>query len=234
MAEMTIQQGFFVSGQMFATKAEAQEFVRKPKVMKELLKLTGNREDLAEFLYEKREILEDTFNVGTITRVTKSEKRQLKEALDYIEALFKEDPIAHKKAKFVADNAGAIYEVFRWPTVKRMKDEEKDAAIRTTLGGLCGDNQDLVNWIIGSKDKIFEAFEAGVEKREVDPKATAGLAKYREKIALQKQLKEAGVEFPEDADNDALKELVAQLPEPEVSEEQTTEEVQQKIGRAHV
>ena len=56
---------------------------------------------------------------------------------------------------------------------------------------LTGDNVELVDWILGNKDAILEGFQAGVVKREVNPKAQDALAAYRAKKAAEKAAKEA-------------------------------------------
>jgi hypothetical protein len=164
----------------FETKAEALDFLRKPKVMEALSKATNGNAELSTWIYEHQELLEDVFSTGTIQRVKKAEYKQLKAALEAIK-------VADNKAyKFVADNADAIYESFRWPTVKRVDEAEKAKQISQLLLTATENNKGLVDWIVASKDKIFEAFEAGKIKREVSPKATEGLAVYRAQMAEKK------------------------------------------------
>ena len=53
-----IQQGFIVDGQVFATKAEAQAFLRRPLVTAALNTLTGNNADLVNFLIANQDEIE--------------------------------------------------------------------------------------------------------------------------------------------------------------------------------
>jgi hypothetical protein len=68
-----------------------------------------------------------------------------------------------------------------------MDEETKAAAIAEKLSAIAEGNQDLVKFIISNKDAIFSAYAAGVEKREVNPKATEALAAYRAKKAAEKK-----------------------------------------------
>lgn len=171
---------------MFDTKAEAVDFLRKPKILAALNGITGGNNVLADWLYEKQELLETIFETGTVRRVTKSERKQLAEALELVAAIFEGDKTKNKKLNFLVENAGAINETFRWPTVKRLKDDEKAAEINRSLMLAAENDEKLVAWLIESKDAIFEAYEAGKEKRQVSPQAAEGLAAYRAKKAAEK------------------------------------------------
>jgi succinate dehydrogenase flavin-adding protein (antitoxin of CptAB toxin-antitoxin module) len=193
MADL-IQSGYVVDGQFFATKAEAQAYLRRPKVLEALNKLFGNEPnaDLAQWLLENQESLEEAFDTGTVRMVRKTERNQLNKAGEALKEFFADPANAEirKKAAFIADNLDVIVEVFRWPKVARLKEEEKAAAIATAVGELTKDdedkvNEDLVAWIVDNQAGILEAFEAGVEKRAVDPKATDALAAYRLKKATE-------------------------------------------------
>jgi hypothetical protein len=91
----------------------------------------------------------------------------------------------------VVDNSEAVLDSFRWPSVKRMTDDEKAVAARNSLTALSEGNEDLANWIVANKDAVLEAFKAGIEKREVSPKASEALAAYRAKMAAEKAAKAA-------------------------------------------
>ena len=170
-------------GTLHDTKALAIDHMRAPLIKAELMKLTGNKEDLATWLVDNRELVADAFGAGTIKRVTKSEKKKLHNALEAIVAA------DNKDFAFIADNAAAIEETFRWPTVKRMDDDEKSAAAQEAINAEA-DNPELAAWAVENKDAILEAFDAGKVKREVSPKAMEALAAYREKTRLEKEAKE--------------------------------------------
>ena len=177
-----IQQAFVVDGKIFTSKEEAQTYIRKPKIMAALNVVTGGNTELNEWLFENQERVEVAFESGTIKRVTKQEAKKLAEALDHISAVMAED----KKAQFVVENIGAIKDSFRWPSVKRMSEEEKQTAARNTLVAASEGNEELAAWIIENKSSILEAFQAGVEKRQVNPAAAEALAAYRAKKAAEK------------------------------------------------
>lgn len=146
--------------------------------------ITNNQADLNEWIYNHQEFLENVFSTGTIQRVTKSEKKAIEKAFEAL----KEVTNLPKACSFLIENAGAFQDSFRWPAVKRMKDEEKDKLIYDSIFAATSNDKDLTEWIIAQKLAIFEAFEAGKVKREVSPKAAAGLEAYR---AAKKAEKEA-------------------------------------------
>ena len=176
-------------GAKFDTKAEAMDHMRLPLVRAQMLGVTGGNEELTDWLVENQEVVEDAFEVGTIKRVTKAEHKKLTQAL---EALAEMDN-APVKVKFLQDNIEAIQTSFRWPSVKRMSDEEKDAATKNTLVA-ASDNEDLALYVIENKEAILEAFGAGKVKREVNPKAKAALEEYRAKKKAEKEAAEAAAE----------------------------------------
>ncbi len=199
---MELKQAFVIETpegiKTFATKAEAQDYLRRPKVLEALNKLTDNNGDLSTWLLDNQETMEAAFDTGTIRRVSKSERKKLDDALAFIvdtangnaEKKIPANSEFAKKAAFVVENAAAIAEVFRWPTVKRMNDEEKAAAAQEALNAVT-ENPELTAWILSSKDAILEAYSAGVEKRQVNPKAQEALAAYRAQKAAEKAAKEA-------------------------------------------
>ena len=121
-----IKQVFTLPGvdRTFESKAEAADYLRRPKVLEALNKLTEGNAELNTWLFDNRESVEMAFETGTIKRVTKQEAKKLGEALDYIANTLAGD----KKAAFVVENIAAVKDSFRWPTVKRMTDEEKATA----------------------------------------------------------------------------------------------------------
>jgi len=178
---------YSVNGKTFNTKAEAQEYLRKPAVVAVLNNLTQNNADLSEALYEKKEAIEIAFDAGTIRRVSKSEYAQLRKSLDHL----KEVGATDKKLGFLVEHAEAVFESFRWPAVKRMTPEEKVSAALRGLTVSFDGNTEIAEWIVANKDAILEAFKAGVEKREVPASAASGLAAYRAKQAARKEALEA-------------------------------------------
>lgn len=167
-------------GKMFETKREALDYLRRPKITEALLKVTGNNKELTDWLVENQEQVEVAFDTGTIRRVTKSEQKKLDKALEALKE------IGDHRVAFIVENADAISESFRWPSVKRMSEEEKAVAAKNTLVGLSG-REDVADWILANKDAVLTAFEAGVEKRAVSPKATEALAAYRAEMAKKKK-----------------------------------------------
>jgi len=181
-----IRKGFIIDGQIFDTNAEAQDYVRRPKIMVALTAVAGGKADLATWLLEHRETVEMAFEVGTIRRVTKSEKKKLEKALEALKEI-PHDP----KLAFVLDNLDAIKQSFRWPSVERMKEEEKLALARKTLVEASEGNTELADWVLANKEAVLSAYQAGIEKRVVSEKASEGLAAYRAKKAAEKAEKAA-------------------------------------------
>lgn len=190
-----IKQVFTLPGvdRTFESKAEAADYLRRPKVLEALNKLTEGNAELNTWLFDNRESVEMAFETGTIKRVTKQEAKKLGEALDYIANTLAGD----KKAAFVVENVAAIKDSFRWPTVKRMTDEEKATAARNSLVATTGGQEDLAVWILANKEGILEAFQAGVVKRAMPQSTLDNLAAWRAKQAAEKAAKEAGGESAE-------------------------------------
>jgi len=169
-----LKQGFVTEdGQVFTNRNDALEHIRKPQVMSVLTVLCNKDADLASFLYEKREDIAAAYDTGKIPRVTKSQRKALEKALEYAVSL--NDP----KLEFINKHYEDISASFRWPTVSRLKPEEHAGAIQEALAKLVDGNTELAVWIINNKDQLLAAYETGVEKREVNPKAMEKLAEYR-------------------------------------------------------
>lgn len=172
-------------GQTFKTKKEAMDHLRLPKIREALKKLTNNNAELINWLIDNQDTVESAFETGTVKRVTKVERNKLRKALDAI----KED--GNHKFKFVIDNLEAVFESFRWPAVKRMSADEKTIAARNTLVSYSEGDEKLADWIMSNQEAILEAYQAGVEKREVPEKTQKALADYRAKKAAEKAAAEA-------------------------------------------
>ena len=133
---------------------------------------------------ENQEKVEMAFETGTIRRVSKSDHNKLRKALEAL----KEHSDDHKLS-FLIENSDAMLDSFRWPSVKRMDDAEKALVARNTLLAATENNEKLVDWILGNKDMILSAYEAGIEKRQINEKAANALAEYRAKKAAEKAAK---------------------------------------------
>ena len=167
-------------GKTFDTKQEALDHIRRPKVTAALLAIAGMTSEMAEWIMENKETVEVAFETGTIRRVTKAEGKKLDKALTALSQLE-----GNKDLAFLIENVDAVKESFRWPSVKRLSPEEKVTLATNTLVAASG-NEDLAAWIIANQNDILAAYEAGVEKRKVNPAAAEALAKYREEQALRK------------------------------------------------
>jgi hypothetical protein len=174
-------------GKSFDTRAEALNHMRRPEQLKVLTPLCG-QEKLAEWLIDKSEDIEAAFESGTVRRVKNSERKKLDKALEAVVKLFGE---GNRDLSFLADNAEAAGNSFRWPSVKRLTDAEKAIAANDALMILTENNADLVAWIIEKKEDILAGYQAGVEKRQISEKALTGLANFRAKKAAEKAAEEA-------------------------------------------
>lgn len=171
---------FQVGGKTFDTKAEALDFIRRPKIEAALNVLTENNKELTTWLLDNQDVVERASEAGVISRVTKAERGQLRKALDAIIA------VENKHFEFVQKNADAIVDSFAWPAVKRMDDAEKATLARNTIVAASEGNEELATWVVANKAAILAAYEAGIEKRPVSPKASEGLQAWRDKMAAQK------------------------------------------------
>lgn len=176
---------FQVGDKVFNSKAEALDYIRRPKIEAALNALTENNRELTNWLLDNEETVQRAFEAGVILRVTKSERAQLRKSLDAVIA------IDDKRLEFIQKNADAICDSFAWPSVKRMDDAEKAVAARNTIVAASEGNEELAKWVVENKVAIMAAYEAGIEKRPVNPKASEGLQAWREKMAKQKAEEEA-------------------------------------------
>lgn len=179
--EMSIRQVFTTpDGKQFDNKADAQNYLRGPKIREALNLVTKKNAELSTWLFDNQEVVEMAFETGTIRRVSKSDAKALQKALDAIVES------GNKAFAFVADNADAIVETFRWPSVKRMTESEKQQAAINTLTMHSEGNEELAKWVVANREAVLAAYEAGVEKRQVNPKAAEALAAYRAAKAAEK------------------------------------------------
>jgi hypothetical protein len=177
-------------GQIFDTRAEAMAHLRKPKILAALTQVSDGDQALSNWLFDNQDAVVAAFDCGVIRRVSKSDAKRLRDAVLHAAEVLKAD----KKAAFLVENHAAIIDSFRWPTVKRLKEDEKAMAVRNTLTALAEDSE-LADWIISKRDAILEAYEAGVEKRVVSPKAAEALAAY---LAKKREAKAAAAEAEEE------------------------------------
>jgi hypothetical protein len=188
MSQAQLAQKFVTpDGKLFDTKAEANDYLRRPLITAAMNVVTGGNKELTEWLIANEESVASTYESTKIQRVTKSEKKTLEKALDAIVAA------GDRSFAFVAENKEAILESFRWPSVKRGTEEEQAKTIRDGFLVLTNDNAQLADWLIANQTQILEAYEAGVVKREVNPKAAEALAAYRANQAVLKAEMEAAV-----------------------------------------
>jgi len=182
---MEISQVFTVNGINFDTKAEAMDYIRRPKIAEALTALTGaGNDELVTWLLDNQDSVEDAFESGTIKRVTKAENAKMVKALDAVVES------GDKAFAFIIDNVDAFKDSFRWPSVKRMSEEEKALTARNTLIAASG-NDELSDWVIANRDAVIAAYSAGIVKREVSDKAKNALADYQAKKKAEKEALEA-------------------------------------------
>jgi len=144
-----IKQVFSANGQIFESKAEAVDFLRRPLIIEALRDITVSK-DIIDWLLNNQELVELAFESGTIKRVTKAERKKLDLALEVLKTI--DEP----KLDFLQTNADAIAESFRWPSVKRMTEPEKLICAKNTLMGEAEDEK-FVDWILENKLAILEA-----------------------------------------------------------------------------
>ena len=167
---MQLQKGVMTSdGKWFATVTEARDYLRKPLIQAALRKVAGGDQNLADFLLENDDEILKAFEAGTVARVTKAERNKIKKGLDYLVT------IADPRLRYLQENADAILESFRWPSVKRLTPEQKVEETKKMLTAISDAN--AAAWIIANKDAIMSAYDEGVEKRPAP--GGDGLAKYQ-------------------------------------------------------
>ena len=199
--DQEIQQVIMIKGCdiQFDSKAEALDYLRRPKIKAALMVVTKGNEELSEFLVENQDLVNNAFDTGTIRRVTKAEKKKLDKAVDSLVEAAEKDSSLAKDCAFLVENAEAVKESYRWPKVKRMTPEEKALAATNTLTAATNDPK-LAAWIIENEEIILESYKAGKTKRPVSPQAEAGLEAYRAGKAEEKRLIEEEGMDPEKAE----------------------------------
>jgi len=165
-------------GVMHESKQAAMDHLRKPAVLAAAMTLTGGKKDLANWIIANQERIEVAFESGVIRRVTKAETKQLEKALTALKEIE-----GNPNIRFLQENADAIKESFRWPSVTRMTPEEKLTAARNTLTAAAEGDEAVANWVIEHRDEVLEVYKAGVVKRPMSEKALAALQEYRAKQA---------------------------------------------------
>ncbi len=135
--------------------------------------LTENNTELNEWLKGNNVAIQEAFEGAKIARISKKDKAELAKAVASIVAG------ANPEHKFIIDNASAVVDSFRFPTVKRMTAEDITKQANEILMDLTEGNAELTAWMIAKKDQLLAAFAAGEEKRAVSEKATLALAKYQ-------------------------------------------------------
>ena len=200
MTQLQVQEAFVVDGKIFASKAEANDYIRKPLIKAALMVLTGNNAELADWIIENREELDGAYVAGTVARVTKAERKELAKALKAVEGV--------AGAEFINTNAEAILTSFKWPTKPRVKPEEKEAAITAAFMDITDGNTELVNWLITNKAGLDAAFSAGITKREAPVGGQEALAQWR---AERQAAKEAGPEALAEFDRQQKEKKAAKL-----------------------
>ena len=116
-------------GTTFSTKAEALNYLRKPKISAAMLVVTGaDQQDLCDWLVENQDTVMSAFDTGTIRRISKSEMKKIGKAFDRITELFEAGDKALEILS-VKRNELAI----KYKPQPRMKDEEKALAAMNTL-----------------------------------------------------------------------------------------------------
>lgn len=178
MTQAIIQAAFQTpDGKVFTNKADAEAHVRKPLVKAALLAITAKNVDLADWLLENKDEILGSYVADKLRRVSKAERKQL--AVELAKA------VAAIELPFITANLDGIVDSFKFPTVERIKPEEKEAAITKafetlTLDETTGEvNTDLVKWLLANKEALVAAYETGIEKRAVSEKAVSALAEYQ-------------------------------------------------------
>ena len=182
-------------GQTFATKAEAADHMRRPKIMEALKSVTENNTELATWLVDNQETVVSAFESGTIKRITKAEQKKIDAAFDAMAESGDKayDILVKNRDKFI----------IKYKPQPRMKDEEKALAARNTILAASDGQEELADWVITNEAAVLEAYEAGKIKRPVSPKTKLSLEAYQHGQTVKKAALEKNPEMPK-ADADAL------------------------------
>jgi len=204
-----LQKGYIYDNKVFLTLNAVDDYKRGPKVKAALGKLIEDEASL-EWVYDNREDIVGSFKVGGSRHFLKTEKAQLRKALDATKLLgtmeTEDTTIGNlqKDMAFLLENLEQSYATFKWPTQKKIKDDERAILVKETLMSLEAASEEMIDWIISNIEALKIAYDTAKVKREVSQKATDGLNNYRLKKAREK--KEAGGEltsFEENLINEA-------------------------------
>jgi len=199
-----LQKGYIYDGKVFLTLNAVDDYKRGPKVKAALGKLIEDEASL-EWVYDNREDIVGSFKVGGSRHFLKTEKAQLRKALDATKLLgtmeTEDTTIGNlqKDMAFLLENLEQSYATFKWPTQKKIKDDERTILVKETLMSLEAASEEMIDWIISNIEALKVAYDTAKVKREVSQKATDGLNAYRLKKAIEK--KEAGGELTEFEEN---------------------------------
>jgi len=183
-------------GSIFESKADADAHLARPLILEALKLITAGKSGLAEWLLEVKEQFVDIYDTGVVRRVTKAEHKALSKDFENLATLAEEFKAANRPfpMPFLLEHAESVKSSFRWPTVTRLKPEERDVAIRNSLLALCKADETLADWLQINREAIIQAYSAGKPKRPVSEKATAGLKAYQEAKAAEKAAKQKALE----------------------------------------
>jgi hypothetical protein len=160
------------------TKREVQDIARRPQVLAALTKLADKNAEVGKWLLDNQEAVLKTYVAGSVTRVTKAERKALSKAVEFVvETLAKEPKVA-----FLVEHADDIVSAFKWPTQKRT--EDKGSAVLDAFLELTDDNEDLAKWLIDNKDALNTAYNTG--KPKPSEATLAILAEARAKAAAMR------------------------------------------------
>ena len=114
-----IQQAFTVDGKFFSTKEEANQYIRRPKIIAALEAFIKDNKPLVDLLVENQDTIESAFESGSLRRFTKADQKKLQKAFDSIVAA------GLKGTEFLIENWEELE--IKYKPQKRMSPEEKDA-----------------------------------------------------------------------------------------------------------
>jgi hypothetical protein len=209
-------------GTQFDNMKDAEEYLRKPKVIEALMDLTSIDEELSEWLYNQQELLEESFAVGSIRRFRKSDKKAYEKDLNTIKEKFQ------KELPWLAEHGLKIN--ISWPKQRKIDETEKNTLIINSLAA--ARDEETAKWCVENQTKLMEAFEAGKEKREAPKEGTQALFIHHTKMAILKGVNKEGLSLEdavealdkekhtEDRISEALKIIAADM---EAAEKETEE-----------
>ena len=197
MSNSDLQKGYIYDNQIFPTLAAVEDYQRKPKVMAALKKLIDDTPS-EEWCYENRTTIIESFKVNNSRHFLKTEKAHLEKALKAVVAFgdveFEDATMTgmQKDMAFLLEHWEQSLNTFKWPTVKKLPEEDQIVAVHAALNAIEGSSEELSTWIYENIEDLTVALDTAKVKREVSSKATDGLNKYRllkaqEKFGLKKK-----------------------------------------------